>query len=229
MPKLEVDDALTRLLQQDASLVGGPHVDHKQVPILLEVHLPTAQKLFGSVVAGESHRKDAGAVLTSKLGGCALGDDPSMVDDAHRVGRLRLLHVVGREEDSRSLKLPKLSNRAPDMIAGLRVEPGGGLIEEDHGRPMDERASNIHAALLTTGRPPIATVEELFHVEQIGEVIDASATLGSGQVTHDRASVQVFPRRQQGIEQRILEHHADPAPDLRIVAPKAKIIDQHQP
>ena len=60
-----------------------------------------------------------------------------MVDDRHPVTELiRLLHVVGREQDRLPVGM-ELAHDVPQGQPALRVEPGRRLVEEQHlGRCM---------------------------------------------------------------------------------------------
>ena len=64
-------------------------------------------------------------------GGRALGDDPAMVDDGHLVRHpVGLFHIVGGEENRDLLVLVQAQNVIPDVVAGLGVQPHGGLVQE---------------------------------------------------------------------------------------------------
>ena len=60
-----------------------------------------------------------------------------MVDDLDAGGdALRLLHVVRREEHRHLLVATQPADEFPDLVAGLRVEPGGRLVEKQDARPV---------------------------------------------------------------------------------------------
>src|SRR4051812_20954726 len=58
---------------------------------------------------------------------------------------LRLLEVVGREED-RGAGLVELADVAPELLAQLEVDAGGGLVEDHESRPVHERAGEQEPA-----------------------------------------------------------------------------------
>ena len=67
------------------------------------------------------------------------GDDPALVDDGDPVAELvGLLHVVRREEDRLPVDV-ELAEDLPQGDAALRVEAGGGLVEEQDRRPVHDR------------------------------------------------------------------------------------------
>src|SRR5581483_11576459 len=86
-------------------------------------------------------------VATDELARRALRDDATIVEDEHAIAELRrLLHVVRREEHRRAGAV-QLAELLPHEVAGLRVEPGGRLVEHEELRPVDERASDRQAPL----------------------------------------------------------------------------------
>ena len=69
-------------------------------------------------------------------------------DDRDPIGEvLRLVHVVSREDDRRALA-PQLVDELPRAAAGGRVEPGGGLVEEQQLRCADDAERDVEPALL---------------------------------------------------------------------------------
>ena len=73
--------------------------------------------------------------LRLQLGGRALGDDPPVVDDADAVREhVGLLEVLRREEDRDAVLLRETSDLGPERGAGLRIEPGRRLVEEEDAR-----------------------------------------------------------------------------------------------
>ena len=85
--------------------------------------------------------------LPQRRGG-ALGHDLAVVDDRDPVGdALRLLHVVRREKHRHLLVAAQLADEFPDLVAGLRVEPGGRLVEEQNPRPVLQGAGDFEPAL----------------------------------------------------------------------------------
>src|SRR5712691_3198110 len=68
----------------------------------------------------------------------AFGDDLAVVDDRDAVAqRIRLVEVVRREEYGRAA-IVHPPHLVPHAGAALRVEPGGGLVEKQELRAMDQ-------------------------------------------------------------------------------------------
>src|SRR6266511_2454104 len=57
------------------------------------------------------------------------------------------VHVVGGEEHGDRLTPPQLVQVGPDLAAGLRVEPDGGLVQEQHPWGVEQAARDLQAAL----------------------------------------------------------------------------------
>ncbi len=67
------------------------------------------------------------------------GEDLAVVHDRHTVAELvRLLHVVGREQDRLAL-LVQLAEELPQREPALRVEAGSRLVHEEDRRPVEDR------------------------------------------------------------------------------------------
>jgi hypothetical protein len=81
-----------------------------------------------------------------ELASSPLGDDPSLVDDPDpRAEALRLLHVVGRREDSHAVGAQCL-DAGQDRIAALGVHAHGRFVEDEEARPMEQADRDVQAA-----------------------------------------------------------------------------------
>src|SRR5437868_14886348 len=73
---------------------------------------------------------------------------PTVIDDCDAIAQaLGFFHVVGRQHDRPALVL-KLRDQIPELPARLRIEPGGGFVEEEELWVADESASNSQTLLL---------------------------------------------------------------------------------
>ena len=102
-------------------------------------------------VAGGADGDDGvGAGRSLELGRRPEREQAPVVDDGQAVAELvGLLHVVRGEEDGLALAV-QLAEDLPQREAALRIEPGGGLVEEEdrgavHDRPRHHEALR-HAA-----------------------------------------------------------------------------------
>ncbi len=79
------------------------------------------------------------------------GNDLAMVDDRHPVTQaLGFFHEMGGQEDGLALCLDLL-NLVPHRPPGLRVQPGGQLIQEEDLRVIDHGQRDENALLLPSG------------------------------------------------------------------------------
>ena len=104
----------------------------------------------GVVVAhGDLDHRRAEALL--QLGGRALGDHAAVVDDHDVVGEHVGLLEVLRGEQHGGAAAHELLDHAPELVAALRVEAGGGLVEEQHRRTVHERGGEVEATAHAAG------------------------------------------------------------------------------
>ena len=76
--------------------------------------------------------------------GWARRDQAAVTDHADAVTHaLRFVEVVGGDEDGDVLPAGEVEQVGAEPGRGHRVEARGGLVEEDHGRPMEERAPRV--------------------------------------------------------------------------------------
>jgi hypothetical protein len=111
---LDVGDGLAVLLEQVedelGGLVGRLHVS---LPVAGPAHLVLADDLPGELLR------------------CPVGDDPPAVEDQDAVGELLgLVQVVGGEQDRGLALLGEAVDEVVEVSPGSRVEPGGGLVQE---------------------------------------------------------------------------------------------------
>ena len=96
---------------------------------------------------------------------------------AERVG---LLHVVRREQDRQPVPV-EVAEDPPEVDSRLRVDPRGRLVEEEHLRPVGERAGD-HQPLREPAR-------ELEH--------HRAGTLGEGELVEQLVGPRRASRREQ--------------------------------
>ena len=153
------------------------------------------------------HRVTAG-VLGDQLGRPAGGHRLSVGHDRHGVGQpLGLLDVVRAHQDRDALRAHPVDQR-PELLAHLRVEPHGGLVEQEQPRTVHEGAGDQH--------PPAHAARELVDlgVAARAEVGDADRALhrlpafGSRDAVEMGEDHQVLLHGQRGVEVVELGYHA---------------------
>jgi hypothetical protein len=78
-----------------------------------------------------------------ELSGRAEGKHLAVVENGDSLAEcIRLLHVVGGEEDGEPVAV-EIAENAPEIVAGLGIEPRGRLVEEEHLWVVGERRATI--------------------------------------------------------------------------------------
>ena len=114
-------------------------------------------------------------MLPQQLPRGALGDDAAAVHDGDLIAQqLRLLHVVGREDDGLAARLDGF-DQLPEAAPRLRVKPGGRFIEEQHRRIVDQRDGEQQALLLSAGELAAVALGELLQRAQADHLLDIEA------------------------------------------------------
>src|SRR6478609_10205922 len=82
-----------------------------------------------------------------ELVGGALYDEATVVDDREPVGEMvRLVEVVRREQDRQLFDRSQAGDLLPHLRAGLGVQAGRGLVEEEYGWPGDQAHGDVELA-----------------------------------------------------------------------------------
>src|SRR5450631_582233 len=105
-----------------------------------------------------------------QLFGCALCDEPPVVEHSDVAGKLvGLVEVLGGEK-YRGARSDQFADDLPHSAAASGVETGSRLVEEDEPRITDEGHSQIepsaHASRVGDGNPP-SGVGQVEAVEQL--------------------------------------------------------------
>src|SRR5438477_8654657 len=145
----------------------------------------------GPVEADRDHV--AGHLPLERVGG-TLGDELPVVDDRHPVAeRVGLLQVVRGEEDGHAFGAQP-AYLVPQVRTALRVEPGGGLVEEDDLRRVDDPERDVDAAALATGVRLAFAVGELAELEALDGLHRALAGLRFADPVQPRLQYQLLAR-----------------------------------
>jgi hypothetical protein len=88
----------------------------------------------------------ATALLDQFLGG---GDrkHPALMHQRDAIAALSLIHKVGREKDRYAIISGEIDQRAPERVARNGVDARRGLVENEHGRPVQDRDRQLQSLL----------------------------------------------------------------------------------
>src|SRR5207247_11311573 len=99
-------------------------------------------------------------------------DHAPMVHDRHPIAEpLRLLHIMRGQQD-RIPRRPERPDDLPQLAAGLGVEPGRRLVEEQQLRTVDQRARDREPLLLPAGQGADAGPALLLELHQAEHLVD---------------------------------------------------------
>ncbi len=106
------------------------------------------------------------------------GDNLTLVEDDDAVAELLdFFHVVGCIDDGGALPAEGF-DVVEDVLAALRVDGDGRLIEENEFRTMGDAASDIESAEKAAGKLLRVELAEIFEADEFDCVIDTFFTLG---------------------------------------------------
>ena len=170
-----------------------------------------------SCCAGREAQLDhlLGGVRLDQLARRALGGEAPLVHDDQPVAELLgLVHVVGGD-DQRDPVLLEPVEAVPEQVAGLGVEPGGRLVEDQQVGIGDERPGDgeppLHAARQRVD-PVVGPLGQLGELEQLlGPLPDHLL----GQVEVAPVDHEVVEHRQLEVERVLLGDQAHAGPDAR--------------
>ena len=113
-------------------------------------------------------------------GRVALGDHPAVVDDAQTVAKpLGLFHGVGGEKNGHALAL-EVQEPVPQGVARLGVQAGGGFVEDEQVRPVDDGPGQHEPAGHAAGEFLVLKALFAFQGEKGQQLLGPELGLGPG-------------------------------------------------
>ena len=152
---------------------------------------------------GDDRRKGLG-----ELRDRALAVEPALVHEADAVGPLlRLFQVVGGEHD-RGPRLAQPVHSRPERVAGLDVQPRGGLVEDHQLGPAVHGSGEVQTTFLPTGELGDDGARLAGETHDAEHPVDGVVPPAQGADQGDR-----LPHRQVRGEAALLQHDAHPRPN----------------
>jgi hypothetical protein len=195
-------------LEDLAGRALGGHVDGAQ-PSVGAHRVEPAERALVTGQVGELEPDDLRAEPGLQLVGRAAGHDPAVVEYRDRVRELVcFLQVLGGQQDRDPL-VDQAPDRAPDLFAAARVEPGGRLVQEHERGPGDHADGQVQPpsqAARVLGGPPVGRVGQA----ELGQQF-RGPSLGRppGQAQQPGHHLQVLPAGQHLVHRRELPGQAD--------------------
>ena len=167
--------------------------------------------------------------LARELLGAARGDDRALGEDQDAVGELlRLVEVVGGEQDRRALEVGEPVHEVMELAPGVRVEAGGRLVEEQQLRPADDADRHVQAPPLPTGERGDLLIGELGQADHLEQLVDRDGPRHLGRRVGGEVAAQLgeeAARRPPGVIAPGLQHHAGARPP--VLAGPGRVLAEH--
>ncbi len=143
----------------------------------------------------------------------ALSEDFAVVDNGDEVAdALGLFHVVGGVDDGAAL-IAQGADDVEDGVAGLRVDAGGRLIEQDERGIVDERGGEVEASLHAAGVFLDAVACAIGEANAGEETLGTLATEGTVELVEGGEEVEVLDGGEFIVKREGLGGDADSSAD----------------
>ena len=110
--------------------------------------------------------------LRSERAGTVQRDDFAAMHDRDSVAQaLRLVEVVGRQENRRVAARSQAADHVQQLGADAGVEADCRLVEKEHAGARDERSGDLQPPALAAAVAPDGPVDQLSEVEQVEEAL----------------------------------------------------------
>ncbi len=167
----------------------------------------------GLVLVGHPDFDHRPADLVFQLVPSSLGDHVAPVDDGDAVGELvGFIEVLGGQQHGRS-GVDEVPDQTPKVDAALRVNPGGGLVEEEDLGPADQRGGQVEPPSHTARVCANGAVGSLTEVDTVEDLGSAPSRLGSGEVVEPADHLHVLPAGEVVVDGCVLPRQPDVGPD----------------
>ena len=146
------------------------------------------------------------------------------------------LFLVVRDQDGRHADAPlHLAHGVAQLDADARIERAEGLVEQQHGRLVRERARHRDALLLAAGELAGVALVVALERDELQQLFAPLAPLCRRHAPHAQGELDVLRHGHVAEQGVVLEHHAHaalPGGQLRDVAPMqrdAPVVDRREP
>lgn len=168
----------------------------------------------GVAPGAQLHVDGVAPEFTLEFVGGALDDDPAAVDDRDAFGEpVGLLQVVRGEDDGQPLVVGQPGDLLPHRRTGLRVESGGGFVEEEHLGTVDQAERHVEASLHPSGVPLDLAVARVGEVEAVQQFVGAALHGRAPHPVQPALEQEVLPAGGDRVGAGLLGDHADGSAD----------------
>ena len=195
-----------------------------------EGHGPVAAPPLLGQQADEGRLERVRAGACAQFGGRACCQETAAVHGHQPVEPARLLHVGGGHEHAhpRPARADAV-DQVPELAAGERVHAGGGFVEDEQVRVVDEGAAEAELLPHAAGELARRPVEEGRKAGGRGQLVDAPVPLGRVVAEQVAEEMQIFRHRQGRVEifAEPLGHVGNVRADLVPVTGRGHVAAEH--
>jgi AcrR family transcriptional regulator len=222
----EFDVGVEQRVERDAQVVGAGQWKGQGAGLSVDrgrMEHPCCAAEIGGV--SELYGEAFGADLGLELPGGAPCHDPAVVEYGDLGGEgICLVEVLGREQD-RGLLAREFPDDIPEDPAATWIEPGGGLVEEDHWRGSEQAGGEVEPAALATGVGAHAPVRGVRQVELLEQFVCATSGTGAIEVCETPQQQKVLPSCEQLVDRGVLAGQTDRAAHVGRLAGDVVAVD----
>ena len=145
------------------------------------------------------------------------GEHPALMHQRDTVAALGLVHEVGREKDGDAIIAGEIDQRAPERVAGDRIDARSGLVENEHGRPVEHGHRKLQSLLDAKRQAFRLGIGYVFQVVSFQQLFDSTFDLVCREMVKMRMQLEILPHRKLAVERERLRHVADVLARLHVV------------
>ena len=149
-------------------------------------HFAVAGEIARAVLEYDRDRLPGGDGVGQRTKIAVEEDLPVVDDDDALAQRLDVGHVVTGQHHGRLVPLPIRGDELADPLLHRHVEPDGRLVEEEHLRPVEQRADDLDLHPLTQRELAHRLAHEVADLEELDQLV--AAARGSRRVESGRSS-----------------------------------------
>ena len=146
------------------------------------------------------------------LSRCSDCESAAPMHQRDAVAAFGLVHEMGRDEDGDAFPARKLQDQAPEIVAGLRIDAGGRLVQDQDFWPVQTGGGELQALALAQRQLAGQGIGDARELEALECSLDARLHLRGFDAIELRVQREVGPHRQLLIEREALRHVADLQP-----------------
>src|SRR5262245_46345049 len=158
-----------------------------------------------------------GTAFVHKLGRCSHCKYLPGMHERDAVAAFGLVHEVRRQKDGHALVAREFDQRAPEGVAGDGIDPGGWLVENEDGRPMQDRDRQLQPLLDAERQLLRAVILDVRQAEARQQLADAALPGVGWELIDVGMKREVLPDGELVVEREGLGHVADIAAHLHVV------------